>query len=39
MIKSTIGVEYKSLNYGQSNGEISDRILLHMDFLLEVRPF
>jgi hypothetical protein len=36
-IKSTTGVEYKSLRYGQLDGEILDHILLHMDLLLEVK--
>ena len=28
-----------SLNYGQSDGIISDRLLHHMDILLEVKYF
>jgi hypothetical protein len=29
--------QYMSLNYGQSDGIISDRLLHHMDILLEVK--
>ena len=35
--KGNMSLTHMSLNYGQSNGIINDRLLYHMDILLEVK--